>query len=128
MSSKSVIVYDGECIFCQNYVSLFRLRDAIGSVELIDARTDDPRVDRLWKQGFDLNEGMVFQHRGQTFYGADAVHVLASLSSANGLTNRLNAAVFKYKSLTRLVYPALKLGRRLTLRVRGRTLLHAPRG
>lgn len=116
---NSLILYDGECIFCQNYVRFFRLRDTIGAVDLIDARSDDPRVAKYWREGYDLNEGMIFVHKGRVYYGADAVHVLSTLSSGSGLFNRLNAAIFASPKVSRLLYPALKLGRRLTLRARG---------
>lgn len=127
MPDKSLIVYDGECVFCQNYVRFFRLREAIGPVELLDARSGDPRVDALWRKGYDLDEGMVFAHQGRVFHGAEAVHVLASLSSRSGWFNRLNAAVFASEGAARLFYPFLKLGRRLTLKARGRGLLHEGR-
>ncbi|MEZ0497948.1 DCC1-like thiol-disulfide oxidoreductase family protein [Sphingomonas sp. IW22] len=120
---KSLIVYDGECVFCQNYVRFFRLREAIGPVELLDARSGDPRVEALWRQGYDLDEGMVFAHRGRVFHGAEAVQVLASLSSRSGLFNRLNAAIFRSPAVARMLYPALKLGRRATLMARGRSLM-----
>lgn len=128
MTEKSLIVYDGECVFCQNYVRFFRLRDAIGEVELIDARSGDSRVDSLWRDGYDLDEGMVFSHRGRMYHGAEAVHVLSSLSSKNGLFNRINAAMFRSSRMTALLYPALKLGRRLTLKARRRNLLGQDRG
>jgi predicted DCC family thiol-disulfide oxidoreductase YuxK len=128
MTQNTLIVYDGECVFCQNYVRFFRLRDTIGAVELIDARSDDPRVETLWRDGYDLDDGMVFLHRGRVYHGAEAVHVLSSLSSSNGLFNRINAAVFRSPRVTAIVYPVLKLGRRLTLKVRGRNLLRQGRG
>ena len=123
VTDQSFIIYDGECIFCQNYVRFFRLREAIGSVELIDARSGGPRVEQYWSEGYNLDEGMIFVYRGRVFYGAEAVHVLASLSSRSGLLNRLNAAVFRSRPIANFLYPVLKLGRRLTLRARGRALL-----
>jgi predicted DCC family thiol-disulfide oxidoreductase YuxK len=37
--TKMVLVYDGECPFCRNYVRLMSLRKAVGDIELVDART-----------------------------------------------------------------------------------------
>lgn len=126
-ASGSFIIYDGECVFCQNYVRFLQLREAIGPVELVDARSGDPRVERYWAKGYDLDEGMVFIHRDRVFHGAEATHVLASLSSGSGLFNKLNAAVFSSRATARLLYPALKLGRRLTLKARRRGLLREDR-
>lgn len=124
MTETAFIVYDGECIFCQNYVSFIRLKDAVGPVELIDARSNDPRVADLVAQGFDLDEGMVFVNRGQVHYGADAIHILSQLTSPVGALNWLNGRIFASPALTRAVYPLLKVGRRLTLMARGRFLLN----
>jgi len=123
VSAPALIVYDGECIFCQNYVSFLRLQEAVGPVELVDARSGDPRVAALVDKGIDLDEGMVFVNGKQVHHGADAVHVLATLTSSATALNRLNARIFASPALTRTLYPAMKLGRRITLMLRGRTLL-----
>ena len=119
----SLIIYDGECIYCSNYVRFMRLRESIGSVELLDARSDDSRIAEYWKQGYDLNEGMIFVHRGNVFYGPDAVHALAGLSSQSRLLNRLNSLIFSNRIVARALYPLLKIGRRITLFVLGRSTL-----
>jgi predicted DCC family thiol-disulfide oxidoreductase YuxK len=127
MSEPSLIIYDGECIFCQNYVRFVRLRETIGPVELLDARSDDPRIAPYWRR-YDLNEGMLFVHRGGVYYGAEAVHVLAGLSSERGAFNRLNARLFSHGRVASVLYPLLKMGRRLTLVARGRKLMQPPGG
>ena len=126
-TGPSLVIYDGECIFCQNFVRLVKLRESIGSVELIDARSSDPRVGHYWQAGYDLNSGMLFVHKGKVYHGDDAVHVLALLSSDQGVVSRLNARVFSHRRVATAVYPLLKLGRRLTLLARGRTMLERPR-
>lgn len=116
----SLIIYDGECIFCQNYVRLLRLQKSIGPVELVDARSDDPRVTSFQDQGYDLDEGMLFTRNGQIYHGHDAVNALALLSSSSNLFNALNSTVLARPKVAKAVYPLLKLGRRLTLWARGR--------
>jgi len=39
-----VIVYDGECPFCRNYIRLMELRKTVGNVDLVNARTPHPAV------------------------------------------------------------------------------------
>ncbi len=126
MTQNSLIIYDGDCIFCQNYVRLVRLKEAIGNVELLDARSGDPRVAQYWRDGYDLNEGMLFIYRGQVFHGAEAVHMLGTLTTPSSAFNVLNAKVFSSRMLSRLLYPLLKLGRRATLMARGRSLMNRP--
>ncbi|MBV8425848.1 MAG: DUF393 domain-containing protein [Hyphomicrobiales bacterium] len=122
----ALIIYDGDCIFCQNYARFVRLREAVGKVELLDARSKDPRLSTYWRRGYDLNEGMLFVYKGKTYYGSDAVHVLAGLSSPVSWFNRLNRAIFSSRAASTLLYPLLKVGRRLTLVARGRTLIDDP--
>ncbi|MEM1191170.1 MAG: DCC1-like thiol-disulfide oxidoreductase family protein [Pseudomonadota bacterium] len=119
--TPSYLVYDGDCPFCNEYVKLLRLRASVGPVELVDARSEHPIVGDLHARGFDLNEGIAFLNEGVIHYGDAAVTHLALLSSPVGLFNRWNAAVFKRPTVAALVYPLLKSGRRLTLRVLGRS-------
>lgn len=124
--APSLIIYDGDCIFCQNYVRLLKLKQAIGPVELIDARSDDHRVKQYWQDGYDLNEGMLFVHQGRTYYGHEAVNVLAGLSSDSTLFNRVNGLLLSNARAAKLSYPLLKLGRRIVLLLRGKDLLRSP--
>ena len=124
-TGPSVIVYDGECVFCANYVRFLKLKDAIGPVELLDARSDDPRVKRYWSDGYDLNQGMLFIHRGRTYHGDEAINVLAGLSSD------LWSSTGSMGSCCPIPGPRscsilLKLGRRLVLLLRGKKLLTHP--
>ena len=49
-NDKMVIVYDGLCPFCTSYVRLMSLRRSVGAVELVDARSAHPEVQRLVKR------------------------------------------------------------------------------
>ncbi|MCJ2188382.1 DCC1-like thiol-disulfide oxidoreductase family protein [Novosphingobium beihaiensis] len=120
------VVYDGECVFCQNYVRMLRLKESVGPVDLIDARSDAPQVRDLWARGYDLDEGMVFSYRGRIYHGSDAIHALALLASPSTVFNRINATVLSHPAIARLAYPWLKAGRRITLWMRGRKLMGTP--
>jgi predicted DCC family thiol-disulfide oxidoreductase YuxK len=122
----ALVIYDGDCIFCSNYARLIRLRETVGKVELVDARSGDPRIASYWRDGYDLNEGMLFVYKGRVHHGSDAVHVLAGLSSPVSWFNRLNRSIFSSRSASTLLYPLLKVGRRITLLARGKGLMSAP--
>ncbi len=66
---------------------------------------------------------MLFVWNGRVYHGSDAVHVLAGLSTEAGWFNKLNSAVFSSRMASRLLYPFLKLGRRITLFARGKSLI-----
>lgn len=120
MHDGITIIYDGECPFCSSYVSMVRLRETVGEVELIDARSDAPSVLAALSAGYDLDQGMLVTWDGKQFFGQDAVHLLATLSAPSGGFNTLQRLVFASPRRAALLYPVLAGGRRLFLRLVGR--------
>lgn len=115
------LLYDGECPFCSRYVRHVRLREAVGPITLADAREHAALVDEVRRLGFDVDTGMVLKLDGNYYHGADCIHALALLTTPSGGFNRLNAWMFRSATAARLLYPVLRAGRNLTLRLLGRT-------
>ncbi|MET0532836.1 MAG: DUF393 domain-containing protein [Steroidobacter sp.] len=117
------LLYDGECPFCSRYVRHVRLRDAIGQITLANAREHTALVDEVRRLGFDVDTGMVLKLDGNYYHGADCIHALALLTTPSGWFNRVNSLVFRSATASRILYPVLRSGRNLTLRLLGRTKL-----
>lgn len=123
-TEELVLVYDGECPVCSSYVRYVRLRESVGRVSLINARDGGPWVERVRAAGLDLDEGMVLLYGGRFYHGADCIHMLALLSTDSGVFNRINSAIFRSAGLSTVLYPVLRFGRNLLLRLLGRKPLH----
>ncbi|MEL7027861.1 MAG: DCC1-like thiol-disulfide oxidoreductase family protein [Pseudomonadota bacterium] len=121
--SEIWVVYDGECPFCSAYVKMVRLREAAGKVHLLDARTPHPVVDEILAAGYDLDEGMALKIGDTIYHGDECVNRLALMSGASGVLNRLHFWVFSDPKRTALLYPAMRAGRNLALRLLGRRKL-----
>lgn len=121
-----LIIYDGACPFCSAYTALLRLQQSAGAVELLNARCADPRIAHYRLSGYDFDEGMLVVIRDQIYAGADAMHILALHTSGSNFFNRLYALIFSNIRFARLIYPLLKLGRRITLWIRGIPLFKTP--
>jgi predicted DCC family thiol-disulfide oxidoreductase YuxK len=117
---KNWLLYDGECPFCSRYVRHVRLREAIGPIMLANAREHAPLVEEVRRLGFDVDTGMVLKLDGNYYHGADCIHALALLTTPSGWFNRLKSLVFKSSTAAKVLYPVLRTGRNLTLRVLGR--------
>lgn len=110
------IVYDGQCPLCSSLVRMSRLRLRVDSVELIDARLADPRIEELVAMGYDLDEGMILRCDGQIHHGAAALRMLAELTGKPDLPTRL----LRSSQTAGHIYPILRQGRRLLLHLLGR--------
>ena len=119
-NSDVYVVYDGECPFCSAYVRMVRLREAAGNVHLIDAREDHPVVNDLKARGLDFDEGMALKIGDAVYHGDECIHQLAMMSGPSGVMNRLHFWVFKDANRARFLYPFLRAGRNLALRLLGK--------
>src|SRR4051812_50189729 len=91
--SSMIVVYDGECPFCSNYVRLMALRKAVGRVELVNARQSHPFVRDLQTAGYDLNEGMAVIFGGEIHYRSQAVKLLSRVRGTSSVCARAFSAV-----------------------------------
>jgi predicted DCC family thiol-disulfide oxidoreductase YuxK len=117
------LIYDGDCPFCSAFVRMKRLQEAAGPVRLVNAREGGAEVARARQLGYDLDEGMLLHLDGRDYHGADCLRQVEMLSTGSGLFNRASALMFRRPAVARAVYPVMKAGRALTLRLLGRTRL-----
>lgn len=122
MSGQEImLVYDKQCPFCDHYCRLARLRESVGSLTLVDAREDSAIMDEITEAGLDIDQGMVLKMNGRLYYGDDAIHMLALLSSRSGAFNRINYWLFRSPARARVLYPMLRACRNLLLKLLGKT-------
>ncbi len=114
-----VIVYDGECPFCTNFVTYQRLKENVGVVRNVNARDYMADVAAAREAGLDIDEGMLVFWRGQIFEGGDAINILALLGSRRGWRPALTRAVFANPKVSRFLYPGLRAGRNLAIGLLG---------
>jgi predicted DCC family thiol-disulfide oxidoreductase YuxK len=119
-NGTAYLVYDGECPFCSRYVKMVRLRDAAGKVELVDARGGHAMVAWLKSRKVDLDDGMALVRDGNVAHGDACIHQIALMTTPIGAFNRINAALFRTPAVARLLYPVLRCGLNLALRLLGR--------
>jgi hypothetical protein len=93
------------------------------AVQLMDLRDHPEKVAEFNAMGFNVDEGMIVALDDQTYHGAEAVHVLALLSTTSSFFNRCNRWVFSRRWLANLLYPILVSGRNLLLILLGQKKL-----
>ena len=114
-------VYDGDCPVCQYAAHALRIREAVGRLQLVNAREQEghPILSEVNARRYDLDEGMVIKFGERFYHGADALGIMALLGSRAGWFNRMNALLFRSKTIARLLYPPMRSGRNLLLRMKG---------
>ena len=114
-------VYDGDCPLCTTAAKALRIRQAVGTLHLVNAREDSshPVMQEIQARRLNLDVGMVIKFQNTCYHGADALHVMALLGTGHGWFNRMNAWLFRSKTLSRLLYPSMREARNLFLRLTG---------
>ena len=119
-----LLVYDEECPLCNAYCRLVRIRATVGELRLVNARDGGDVMRQITREGLDIDQGMVLKVDDVLYYGADAICALSLLSSGSGVFNRLNHWIFRSSARSALLYPVLRSGRNLLLKVLGRTKIN----
>ncbi len=123
-SPEILLVYDKQCPACDFYCGLARIRDSVGTLVLVDARQGGPVIDEITAAGFDIDQGMVLKMGDQLYYGSDAIHMLSLLSTRSGLFNKLTYWTFRSRSISGILYPILRAGRNLLLKLLRKTKIN----
>lgn len=121
--ASAVILYDGECPVCGEYLSLLKIRELVDEVQLVNARDRPDLVESLRAAGYEINDGIVLVHDGGIVYGASALSVIAQLGESRRTLNRASAALFRVPVVGAVLYSVLKAGRKLLLRLLGRGMI-----
>jgi predicted DCC family thiol-disulfide oxidoreductase YuxK len=119
-----LLVYDKECPVCDAYCRIVRIRETVGDLKLIDARSKSDIMDEITAKGLDIDQGMVLKMDDRLYYGSDAIHALALVSSRSGIFNRFNYWIFRSKILSAWFYPILRYFRNLLLKLLGKTKIN----
>ena len=115
-----IIIYDGECPICSQLVKGLRLKQAAGSLQLIDARHHAEERLQLKRDGMDLNAGMVVKLDQAIYYADEAMQILTLMTTASGPFNRWIFLLLRSPARAALFYPGLVRMRLLLLRLLGR--------
>ncbi len=119
-----LLVYDKQCPVCDNYCRLVHIRETVGALKLVNARESSAVMNEITAQGLDIDQGMVLKMGDRLYYGSDAIHALALISSRSGVFNRLNHWMFKSSTLSHFFYPILRFFRNLLLKLLRRTKIN----
>ncbi|MXP41365.1 DUF393 domain-containing protein [Altererythrobacter soli] len=117
------LLYDGECPFCSAYVRMVRLRKNLGALRMVDAREHGAEYREATELGYDLNDGMLLKLSGRFYHGDESIHVLALASSSQDWFGRFNGWIFRSRKRSAALYPLLRSGRSMALRLLGREKL-----
>lgn len=124
LREEILLVYDGECPACNAYCQVVRIKESVGDLRKVDARENSEVMNEINAQCLDIDQGMVLKMGEQLYYGADAIHMLALIGSRSGIFNRFNYWMFKSKTISKIIYPLLKLSRNLLLKILRKTKIN----
>ena len=122
--TDTFLVYDKKCPACNFYCALVRIRESVGNLVLVDAREPSPLMEEITAAELDIDQGMVLKVGDRLYYGADAIHALSIMGTRSGVFNRVTYWCFKSKAVSRVLYPILRTGRNLLLKILRKTKIN----
>jgi len=116
------LLYDGDCPVCSAYVGIARLRELCPGLQILNARAEPSLVEAMRRQGLDINEGMILSLGDTIYFGAEATRMIAAFGqSSPSIWRRTALGLVGAAPWARHLYPWLNGGRRLLLRLLGRS-------
>ena len=119
-----LLIYDKECPACDNYCQVVQINNTVGKLVIVNARENSTVMDEITAAGYDIDQGMILKMGNEFYYGSEAIHALALISSRSGVFNRINYWFFKSKTLSHIFYPILKMGRNILLKLLRKTKIN----
>lgn len=116
-----LIVYDKECPLCDAYCRMVRVDESMGVLRLVNARDDSEVMREVTRRGLDIDQGVVLRVDGVLYYGAEAISVMSSMSSASDAFNRTSRRIFGSSTRARILYPLFRTCRNWFLKLMRKT-------
>ncbi len=126
MQDDIIFVYDGQCPLCQMGANLYRVRENVGNLITVDARSEKqhPIMQEINNAKLNLDIGMVVKYQEKLHQGEAALHLMAQLGDDKGLYNKTNRLLFRSQRLAKIGYPPLRLARNIALHIKGVEKIH----
>ena len=114
-------VYDGDCPICRMAAHALKIKKEYGELHLLNARDakDSALMAEINKRGYDLDEGMVIYLNDEFYHGKTALKFMARYGENKGFFNHFNKSLFWSDTLAKFLYPAMRFGRNVLIRLRG---------
>tara|TARA_B100000700_G_C14273675_1_gene502731 strand:- start:32 stop:433 length:402 start_codon:yes stop_codon:yes gene_type:complete len=123
MSDKSLFIYDGECPFCNHFAQIVELKSNLQELEILDGRKNLALLSKLYKKGYDLNNGAILINNGNIMHGANAINwICSAMKEPSDSLLELLRMIFISKKRTNFIFPLLLWGRRISLTLKGKVL------
>ena len=116
MSNQTIFIYDGECPFCNHFAQLLELKSCLPDLEILDGRDNLEQLSKLYKKGYDLNNGAILIHNGNIKHGAEAINWICSeIKQPNDSILEILRMIFVSKKRSKMFFPFLLWARRISL-------------
>ena len=104
---RPILIYDGDCPFCRNYIAFLRLRTRFPDLELLNAREIPDAVNALRAKGFEINDSMILLEKDNVYWGSIVIQYLARLPDRNSAFTKINRMMLGHPFLAKSLYPIL---------------------
>ena len=120
MNPKLVLIYDGDCPFCNKFAELIELKSGLPNLTVKNARDNKLEMKELYLKGYDIDQGAILLKNDEILNGASAINWICSqIKQPSNSLLRVLSITFMNKKRTNLLFPFLLIGRRIILSLKG---------
>tara|TARA_B100000700_G_C14211588_1_gene475056 strand:- start:8 stop:394 length:387 start_codon:yes stop_codon:yes gene_type:complete len=120
VQDTTILIYDGECPFCNKFAELVELQSGIENLRIKDGRENKSELKRLKEKGYDLDMGAIVINNEEILQGSIAITwIFSQISNPSTSLIYLLKYVFSSTNRAKSIYPFLLYARRAILFARG---------
>ncbi|MDC0438546.1 hypothetical protein OAL56_00515 [Candidatus Pelagibacter sp.] len=119
MKYNNIIIYDGECPICKNFLIFTKLKEYNPEIKIINAR-ENPEVVQYFKNlGYTIDDGFILVLNEEIYYGDRCLQKISKIINKENVFRNIFSKIFKYKFLNTISYPFFKFTRSIILKLIG---------
>lgn len=124
MNDKITLLYDKDCPICNTFACDL---NKAPNIETVNARISTPYSRAAKQKSLHIDDGAIAFYKNKTYFGADAVFLIANHTQARGITGIVNTLFFKNRLIADKVYPYFVQLRKALLRYKKIPLIETQR-
>ena len=123
MNDKIKIIYDGDCPFCNNFITVANLKKNLKNVVFLNARESIEAKEIISNCKLNIDKGMIVSISGKILFGERAATFIV-INGSGGIIFLIYKFLLSNEKVSKIIYPVLVFLRKTYFRIIGFKLIN----